>query len=316
MQILSNGVHLEFDTFGVPTDKAMLLISGLNTPMTRWTPDFCEQLAARGFYVIRYDNRDCGLSTHFDEIKTASSLHLLLSRLLGRRSKPPYALNEMAKDAVGLLDALGVESAHIVGRSLGGMIGQILAATYPEKTRSLTIIMSTTGNRRLPWPSIMVLKRMLIKKPNPYVDLAGYLKHRVAYTQAIASKRYPLAPFFIRSRVLEDIKRSGYHPGAARRQFAALLDAGDIRPISRKITTPTLIIHGDADDLLPLECGVDVYRNISGSRLKIIQDMGHSLQPEFYDEIIDEVSCHARQQPASYEPRWLHALTTATTEFE
>ena len=290
MKISANGVFLEFDTFGSPAAQPLLLISGLNTPMTRWTPEFCQRLSGCGFYVIRYDNRDCGLSEHLDTLKTANSAHLLLGRLLGYPIKPPYMLMDMVNDAVGLLDALRIQSAHIVGRSMGGMIAQLLASQYPDRATSLTVIMSSTGNRRLPLPDWRVLKQMVLKKPNPQSNLAAYLNRRVEYTRAIGSKRYPLDDSFIRSRVIDDIKRSGFHPGAARRQFAALLSAGDIRPMLRKVNVPTMVIHGDSDALVPLKCGVDVYRNIPGARLKIIKDMGHSLQPEFYDQLVEAIA--------------------------
>lgn len=290
MRAFANGITLEFETFGLPSDQPLLLISGLNTPMTRWTPEFCEQLASSGFYVIRFDNRDCGLSTHFDHIRPANSLSLLLCRVFGYRIYPPYTLTDMVDDAVALLDSLQLKSAHIVGRSMGGMIAQILAGRHPERVKSLTVIMSGTGNRALPLPSMRVLKHLLKRKPNPQTDLAGYLKSRVEYTHAIGSRRYPLDDFYIRSRVIDDLKRSGFHPGAARRQLSALLDAGDLRPLIRKITVPTLVIHGEEDEMVPCECGVDVHRNIPNSRLKIIKDMGHSLQPEFYDELINEIA--------------------------
>lgn len=290
MQFRAKDLTLEFDTFGEPTAKPLLLISGLNTPMTRWTPDFCQKLANRGFYVIRYDNRDCGLSTHFDGLTATSRLNLLLSRIVGYRTKPPYTLMDMVKDAIGLLDSLGIDSAHIVGRSMGGMIAQIMASEFPERVLSLTVIMSSTGNRKLPLPAWNVLKHMLARKPNPQKDLVGYLKRRVQYTKAIGSKRYPLGEDFIRSRVLNDMKRSGFHPGAARRQLSALMHAGDIRQTIRRIKVPTLVIHGDMDELVPLRCGLDVHQNISGSHLSVIMDMGHALQPEFYDQLVDEIA--------------------------
>jgi proline iminopeptidase len=289
MQALANGLFLEFDTFGSPTAEPLLLISGLNTPMTRWTPDFCERLAKRGFYVIRFDNRDCGLSTHFDGIGSVSSLNLLLSRIFNWPVRSTYTLADMVDDAIGLLDALEIKAAHIVGRSMGGLIAQALACEYPARVLSLTAIMSSTGNRQLPLPSFKVLQHLLIKKPSPKKNLEAYLKRRVAYTQAIGSPRFPLSDSYIRARVLDDIKRSGFHAGAAKRQLAALLSTGDIRPMIRKINIPTLVIHGDSDALVPLKCGMDVHRNIPGARLKIVKDMGHSLQPEFYEELIEVI---------------------------
>ncbi len=294
MQARSNGVSLEFDTFGDPMSEPLLLISGLNTPMTRWTPEFCEQLSNHGFYVIRFDNRDCGLSSHFDGSASVSSMRLLFNRVTGYPLKPAYTLLDMVDDAIGLLDAMGIKAAHIVGRSMGGMIGQLLACQYPARTLSLAAIMSSTGNRRLPMPSVRVMKHLIARKPRPERDLEGYLKRRIAYTQAIGSPRFPFSPAYIRNRVLDDIKRCGFHPGAAKRQFAALLAAGDIRPQIRKLQIRTLVIHGDSDALVPLRCGIDIYRNIPGARLEIIKDMGHALQPEFYDQLVNEIAAQRR----------------------
>lgn len=290
MQVCLNDVLIEYDTFGNPHDQALLLISGLNTPMTRWSPEFCIQLAkSGGYYVIRFDNRDCGLSQHFDGHKPPSNLRLLLAQFLGLKVDPVYTLKDMANDAIHLMDALGVEKAFLLGRSMGGMIAQLIASDYPNRVLGLTVMMSTTGNRQLPGPSLNVLWMLLRRKPNPKNSLGAYLDYRVAYTHAIGSPRYPLAAFDIRSRILADLGRSGFHPGAAKRQLAAFVAAGDISGFTRKIRVATVIIHGDSDRLVPYQAGLDIHRNIAGSKFVLIKDRGHALQPEFFNVIIEQM---------------------------
>lgn len=284
-----NNTFLEYDTFGIPNHEALLLISGLNTPMTRWTQQFCEQLAASGFYVIRYNNRDTGRSEHFSQQKHLSTFCLLLSKLVGLRIKLPYSMNDMVCDGIALLDHLGIKQAHIVGRSMGGFIAQIMASAYPLRALSLTAIMSTSGNRALPKPSLKVMRLLIKKTPNPNADLEGYLQHRIEYTRAIGSQSYPTSDTEVRKRIKQDLTHAGYNPGAGRRQLAAMIQAGDIRHLLHTISCPTLILHGECDPLVPLACGLDIHKNIQHSTMRIIKDMGHSLHPHFFDELIDEI---------------------------
>lgn len=298
MRTQAGAVTLAYDTFGDPAAQPLLLISGLSTPMSRWTADFCEKLVARGFYVIRYDNRDCGFSSHLDQFRPAGALSLLLSRLTGLRIPPPYTLDDMADDAAGLMDALGLASAHIVGRSMGGLIAQHLAYRQPDRVRSLSLLMSTSGNRSLPMPRLRILYLMLKRPPKPAVDLEGYLRHRIAYTRAIGSPRFPLSEASIRQRVLEDLERCQFNPGSGRRQLMALLAAGDQRPILRTLKQPAVVIHGDADPLVPLACGIDIQRHLPGARMVVVPDMGHGLHPAFFDPIVDSIAQIAGQHDA------------------
>lgn len=286
MQVLANGLRLEYDTFGERSAKAILLISGLNTPMTRWTDAFCTRLADHDHYVIRFDNRDCGLSQHFDQCQLPNGLKLIIAQLLGLKIPLPYTMYDMVNDAVGLLDVLEIQQAHVIGRSMGGMIAQLMAVQYPERVERLSLIMTSSGNRMRSFPELKVLQFLMARKPNPRNNLAGFLKYRVGYTKAIGSKKYPLDDFFIRSRVMADIRRSGFHPGSARRQFAALLAAGDITRFSQRISVPTTIIHGDADPLVPLRSGLYVHKHIKNAHLTVIENMGHALQPQFYGQIV------------------------------
>lgn len=290
MRATVGAVSLAYETFGDPSARPLLLISGLSTPMTRWTADFCQQLVTCGFYVIRYDNRDCGSSTHLDQHPPVRAVTLLMSRLTGWRFRPPYTLDEMADDAAALLGCLGLTSAHIVGRSMGGLIAQRLAYRHPLRVRSLALLMSTSGHRALPLPHLNVLRLMLARPPSPDENLEAYLQHRVAYTQAIGSRRFPLSDGVIRQRVLDDLQRRWFTPGSGRRQLMALLHAGDQRPILRKLKQPAIVIHGDADPLVPLACGMDIHRHLLGSKMTIIPDMGHGLHPPFFEPIVDSIA--------------------------
>ncbi len=289
MRVNVNGTFLEYDTFGSPDQAPLLLISGLNTPMTRWTQQFCEQLVSSGFYVVRYNNRDTGSSEHFDRHKPVGLLRLLFARMWSFKLNLPYTMNDMVKDGIALLDKLNIQKAHIVGRSMGGVIAQLMASGYSERVISLTTIMSTTGNRRLPKPSIQVMRLILKKAPHPKMNLEGYLQHRIKYTKAIGSTRYPTRNEDIRERIIDDLSHSGFNPGGGKRQLAALIQAGDIRIATRKITCPTLVLRGDCDPLVPLVCGLDIHKNIKHSKMCVVEDMGHSLHDHFFDTIVREI---------------------------
>jgi pimeloyl-ACP methyl ester carboxylesterase len=289
MLVAANQTVLEYDVFGNPSHEALLLISGLNTPMTRWSVQFCTLLAEYGYFVIRYNHRDTGHSKHYSEKKSWGVLFVMMARVLGFKLKLPYTIDDMVKDGVALLDKLHIDKAHIVGKSMGGVIAQLIASRYPERVHSLTVMMSTTGKFSLPGPSRRIMWLILKKKPHPNMDLPGYLQHRLEYTKSIGSKKFALSEQAIRERVLDDLQGNRYNPGAAKRQLAALIQAGDIRPSIKKITCPTLVIHGDSDPLVPLACGLDVHANIAHSTLKIVKDMGHSLHEQFIEEIITAI---------------------------
>ena len=285
-----NQIDLEYDTFGRPDQEPLLLISGLNTPMTRWSQTFCEMLVDSGFYVIRYNNRDTGQSKHFDEHKSLGMLQMLIANRLGIRLKIPYTIDDMVMDAIALLDKLGIKRAHIVGRSMGGFIAQLLASKYRDRVLTMTTIMSTTGNRKLPLPSKEVIRLLLKKTAKPHEDLDAYIQHRIRYTHAIGSKKYPTSDAAITERIKHDLACGGFSPQGGRRQLAALIQAGDIRPFLHKIVCPVLIIHGDCDPLVPLACSLDIHKNIEHSKMRVIKDMGHSLHDQFIPELIREIS--------------------------
>jgi pimeloyl-ACP methyl ester carboxylesterase len=207
----------------------------------------------------------------------------------GQKSPVAYDLGDMAADAAGLLDALGVEKAHIVGASMGGMIAQLVAADYPQKTLSLTSIMSSSGNRALPPPKPEALAVLNERGPDPQADLEAYLAHSARSAQIIGSPGYPFDAAGHRERALADVKRS-YYPAGFARQYAGVVASPDRRPKLAGIKAPSVVIHGADDPLVPVEAGRDTAENIPGAALKVIPGMGHDLPPELYDEIVDAIA--------------------------
>ncbi len=290
-QVTANGIKIEYEAHGNPAHPPMLLIMGLGMQLIRWPLELVEALVARGYYVIRHDNRDIGLSTHFDEAGKPNLVRIVATKMLGMRPRLAYYLSDMADDAVGLLDALKIDSAHIVGASMGGMIAQHIAARYPQRTRTLTSVMSTTGKRGLPraTPEAMAV---LTKRPLK-ADLATILEFGVKAARAVGSPAYPAPEARLRERTKLDFHRS-FHPVGALRQMAAIVADGDRREMLGKITAPTLVIHGLADPLVPVEAGKDTAANIRGAKLHLIPGMGHDLPLELVDEIVGKIAEVAR----------------------
>lgn len=201
-----NDIDIAYDSYGSEKNETILLIAGLGTQMIRWTVPFCEMLAARGFRVIRFDNRDTGLSTHFSNHATLDFEALAKTLMSGKLPDLPYTLDDMADDTIGLLNALGIKKAHVVGRSMGGMIAQLMASQYPERVLSLTSLMSTTGNPELPPTSTEVMALMTGPAPNPMEDEEGYLAHSVAFAKRIAGTGYPFKEDAYRSLIREEIQ--------------------------------------------------------------------------------------------------------------
>jgi pimeloyl-ACP methyl ester carboxylesterase len=286
-EVQANGITITYDTFGLNTAPPVLLIMGLGAQMTRWAPAFCEAVAARGFRVIRFDNRDVGLSTHFIEAGVPEMAAVAAAMQKGEKPDVPYTLSEMAADAVGLLDALGIGRAHIVGASMGGMIAQLVAADHPEHTLSLTSIMSTTGNPSLPRATPEAMGVLLNRPPHPS-DEEAYLKHTIAAARVTGSPAYPADEAVLRTNTLADVKRC-YEPTGFARQMAAVTATGDRRAKLKSITAPTIVVHGADDPLVPVQGAYDTAENIPGAELVIIPGMGHDLPPALYGKIIDAI---------------------------
>ena len=274
-------VELCYETFGDPADPAMLLIMGLGTQMLGWQEEFCEQLAARGFHVIRYDNRDIGRSTILDDFPAPT-----LGQLIRRDKRAAaYTLADLAGDGVGLLDHLGIERAHLVGASMGGMIAQLIAARRPERVLSLVSIMSNTGSRWSGQPALSTYRlflRPIARERDAYVRQAAELFDHIGsrgFEKDDAAFREQLGAMYDR----------GHSPGSASRQLAAILASGDRTAELRHITAPSLVIHGTADKLVRPSGGRATARAIPGARLLTIEGMGHDLPRGAWPQIIDAI---------------------------
>jgi pimeloyl-ACP methyl ester carboxylesterase len=244
--------------------------------------------------VIRFDNRDAGCSSHFTDYPAPDFGALATALAAGQRPSVPYTLHDMASDAIGLLDALGIERAHLVGRSMGGMIAQVAASNYPKRIWSLTSIMSSTGNPGLPSASQEVMTMLTTRAPNPLEDEAGFLEHSLAFARRIAGPGYPFDEQAHRALILEETRRA-YDPAGFGRQIAAIAATGDLRPLLARITVPSLIVHGADDALIPAACGKDTASSIRGSEFMLIDGMGHDLPSSLYQTLADGIDRVARR---------------------
>ena len=295
-QIEANGLTFEYDEHGHRGDPPMLLIMGLGAQMTLWPIELVEALAGRGFHVIRYDNRDIGLSQKFDGAKVPGLTWHIIRKRLGFPPRVPYTLSDMAADASGVLDALDVESAHVVGASMGGMIAQLVAVNHPDKVRSLTSVFSTTGHAKLPQAEKDAIK-VLTTRPTS-MEEEVLVEHGIKVQQAIGSPGYEADPDRQRERVLENVRRSVYPEGLVR-QMAAIIDDGDRTARLKGVKAPTLVLHGEDDPLVKVECGHATAEAIAGAKIKTYPGWGHDLPLELVDPIADVIAEHARQaEPA------------------
>ena len=294
----ANGISIEYETFGADKAEPILLIMGLGAQMTRWPLAFCERLAARGFQVIRFDNRDVGLSTHFVEAGVPDMAQVFGAVVGGKAPPVPYTLGDMAADSVGLMDALGIAKAHIVGASMGGMIAQLVAADHPEHALTLTSIMSTTGNPGLPQAKPEAMAVLTNRPPSPHEDEVAYLAHSLAGARVIGSPGYPFEEAEVSERILSDVKRA-YNPTGFSRQIAAVAATGDRREKLKHITVPTLVIHGADDPLAPLAGGHDTAESIPGADILVVPGMGHDLPPALFDTMIDAIVSVTKRAKAS-----------------
>jgi pimeloyl-ACP methyl ester carboxylesterase len=292
--IKANGIEIEYDCFGNPEAEAVLLISGLGTQMIRWSETFCQLLAEQGYRVIRFDNRDAGLSTHFPSASMPDLAAIADAVSRGETPHVPYTLFDMANDAAGLLDALKIRKAHVVGRSMGGMIAQLLASEHFGRVLSLVSMMSSTGNRDLPQASPAVMAAMTSPAPHPLKDEQGYLAHCVAFSQVIAGRGYPFDESAQRDQALAELKRA-YNPSGFWRHIAAIAATGDLRARLAKISAPTLVIHGSDDLLVSPEAGKDTAANIEGAELRIVEGMGHDFPPPLFGFVAAAIADNARR---------------------
>jgi pimeloyl-ACP methyl ester carboxylesterase len=286
----ANGIELCYDAFGDPRAPPLLLIMGLAAQMIAWDDEFCDRLAARGYRVVRFDNRDIGLSTRLDGAGVPDVPAAFAAAMQGQPIVAPYLLRDMADDAVGLMDALGIEAAHVVGASMGGAIGQTLAIHHPTRLRTLTSIMATSGARGLPPPTPEALA--ILFKPTP-TDQQGYFESYVRTWNVLRAGHFPLDEALDLTRAGQNYAR-GLNPAGVARQLVAILASGSRKEALANVRLPTLVIHGDADPLVPLACGVDTADSVPGAKLLIVKGMGHALPISMWPQIIDAIAAHAR----------------------
>jgi pimeloyl-ACP methyl ester carboxylesterase len=282
----ANGIDIAYDTFGKRTDPPMVLIMGLSSQMIIWDDEFCERLAGRGYRVVRFDNRDVGRSSTLDILGRPD----FKSFFTGSPLAALYTLDDMARDTLGLMDALGIGSAHIAGVSMGGMISQLLAIDHPSRVRTLTVIMSTTGNPLLPPPRPDAVK--ILYRPFP-TERKAYIDYFMEMWKVLGGDVLPFEQERVEKLARLTFER-GVNPTGSARQIAAIMASGSRKERLSSVTAPTLVIHGSEDPLLRVECGIDVAESIPGAALKIIPGMGHALSATVWDEIVDAMDMLAR----------------------
>lgn len=287
----TTGIEIFYEDHGDPAREVILLVMGLGAQLTLWPDELVEALVGEGFRVIRYDNRDIGLSQKMEGARAPSLPIQVLRKKIGFPAKVPYTLTDMAHDGIGVLDALGIERAHVVGASMGGMIAQLMAIHHPERLASLTSIMSTTGNGKLPQAEKHAMEALIA--PLTSMEEEALIAHGLNIAKNIGSPGFPFDPDQQRERVLKNIRRSVY-PAGLPRQLAAIIDDGCRRSRLASVRTPTLVLHGEADPLVRLEAGEDTARHISGARLVTIPGWGHDLPIPLVPRIAGEIVSHAR----------------------
>jgi len=283
-----NGVELEYETVGDPAGRPLLLVQGLGAQLISVEDGLCQELASRGFLAIRYDNRDAGLSTWFDDARPVN----LAAVWGGDHSTLAYTLEDMADDAVAVLDGAGAEAAHVAGISLGGMIAQLLATRHPARVRSLASIMSTTGDRAVGQPTAEAASVLMSSMPG---DRERYIDQAVANTRAISSgTAYPFDEDAVRRGAARGFDRA-YHPKGTGRQFAAILAAGDRAAALGQIRVPTVVVHGEQDQIIGVSGGEATAAAIGGARLLRVPGLGHELPPGFWPVLADALVEVARR---------------------
>ncbi len=287
----NTGIEIFYEDHGKPENEAILLVMGLGAQLTLWPDELVDALVGEGFRVIRYDNRDIGLSQKMEGARAPSLATQVLRKKFGWPAKVPYTLTDMAHDGIGLLDALEIDTAHVVGASMGGMIAQLMAVHHGPRLRSLTSIMSTTGNGKLPQAEKHAMDALIA--PLAGTDEETLVAHGLNIARNIGSPGFPFDPQQQREKVLRNVRRSVY-PAGLPRQLAAIIDDGCRRSRLAEVRVPTLVLHGEDDPLVKLAAGEDTARHIPGARLVTIPGWGHDIPMPLIDRIAGEIVTHAR----------------------
>ncbi|MFX0179541.1 MAG: alpha/beta fold hydrolase [Candidatus Hodarchaeota archaeon] len=286
-----NNIIIEYETIGNPNSKPILLIAGLGSQLIAWSDEICDDFAENGFFVIKYDNRDVGLSTKFEDAGIPDMMEISASYTRGEIPKIPYTLEDMADDAIGVLDSLNIEKAHICGASMGGMIAQIIAYRHPSRVLSLAVIMSTTGNPELPPSKPEIMMRFFAPVPS---EREAYIDEMVK-RDSLINGTFPFDKSQSREYRTREYDRS-YYPEGIARQLAAMAVPGNIKPFINKISAPTIVIHGSEDPFNLIEVGKDIATTIPNAELLIIDGMGHSFPPEVIPQIIEALVVNSNKK--------------------
>ncbi len=292
--VQANGLELDFHVHGDLSATPLLLVMGLGMPAALWPDEFVTALVNEGFRVVTFDNRDCGLSTRFEGVPTPDVRRAILRSLLRLPVEAPYKLDDMAADTAALLDALGIPQAHVVGASMGGMIGQMLAARHPQKVVSLTSIMSNSGNpgRRYAFGKWQALGA-ITRPPPPPDDYAAVVEH-LTFVFSVIGSPAARASLPELKPVFERVARRGLYREGTERQLLAILSTGDRRKLLRGITAPTLVLHGADDPLVPPMAGRDTAQNIPGAKFELVPGMGHDFPPQLLARVALRIAEHCR----------------------
>ena len=286
----SNGIEICYDIFGAADAEPLLLIMGLSAQMVLWDDEFCQQLDTQGFRVVRFDNRDIGHSTKMSGGKRITLMDILKLRTFGILPSATYTLSDMANDTTGLMDALGIRSAHIVGASMGGAIAQVIAIQSPQRMRSLTSIMSTTGNLKLPQPKREAMALLMSQPPKTKEEYIATFERN---WKILRAGSFPLDEAKDRDRAERCFAR-GLNPAGVGRQFRAILASGARNKALAGVKVPSLVIHGTVDPLVRPEAGRDTANAIPGAKLVMIEGMGHALPIPMWPQIIGAITDHAK----------------------
>lgn len=292
----ANGIEIAYEEIGDPDGEPLVLVMGLGMQLIAWDDGFCELFTERGFRVIRFDNRDSGLSS-----RLLAPPPRRLAMFLGARHGLAYSLDDMADDTAGLLDHLGIESAHVVGASMGGMIAQVLGYRHPRRVRSLGLIMTGPGKRRLAFPKIRVLSLLLADAPRERDAYADYV---LGIFRAIGSPGHPMPVERVRELALASYDRS-HHPAGFMRQLHAINASGDRSRRLRSVTAPTIVVHGTEDPLVRPSSGRSLARTIPGAELMMVEGMGHDLPPQLWPRIVERLADNAGRAGSVAGPRQL-----------
>lgn len=288
--LTANGITLAYEDHGEPTAPPVLMIMGLGGQLAMWPDELIESLVAGGYRVITFDNRDIGLSHQHAGEKPPKIVPQIILRRLGIKLKTPYTVRDMADDTIGLIEALKLEHVHLVGISMGGMIGQHVAAIAPAKVASFTALMTATGNPKLPRPAPHVMKAMIRRGPQPKAR-NEIIDASVGVFGVIGTPGEDHNTNGMRERIARSYDRN-HNPMGVARQMAAIAAAGDFRSYTRQITAPTLVLHGSEDPLVPIEGGEDISNLVPGARMKVIEGMGHDVPRRFLPEITKHMLAH------------------------